>query len=230
MRTFPAVDMSDYRFAESYIDNIDAVTTPDALVMGDRDQRVFPLMYSSMVLKENPGVMYVDQELLRRSWYIQMLRDHYPEQMAAIAPQADAFLEAVAPFEAGEPYSSDQLQRTYVAMIDGLMDSFVANGREVFLTYQPQPDIAAGYQAEPLPAAWRLVDPKAKLQLADAPLDRFDFAHLTDGTVPIDRNVDYLRDFYGGLLQARAQLFEQIGRKEEAAQLNRLGAELLQAP
>ena len=57
--------MSDYRFAAAYLHNIDAVTTSDALVMGDRDQFVFPLMYSSMVLKKQPGVMYVDQELLR---------------------------------------------------------------------------------------------------------------------------------------------------------------------
>ena len=101
---------------------------------------------------------------------------------------------------------------------------------EVFLTYQPQPGIAADYQAEPLLSAWRLVDPKAKLQLTEAPLDRFDFAHLTGGGAPIDRNADYLRDYYAGLLQARGQLLEQIGRQEEAAQLDQLATDLLQAP
>ena len=49
-----------------------------------------------------------------------------------------------------------------------------------------------------------------------------DFAHLTDGTVPLDRNVLMVRDWYGQLLAARAQLLAQAGETSQASQMNGL--------
>ena len=54
-------------------------------------------------------------------------------------------------------------------------------------------------------------------------LSQFDFAHLTDGTVPLDRNALMIRDWYGQLLAARAQLLSQAGQTSQASQLAALG-------
>jgi hypothetical protein len=161
--------------------------------------------------------------------------------MAAIAPQADAFVVAVAPFEAGEPYSAEDLDAKYVAMVNALVDRFKADGKQVYFTYQPEGGVAADYNGEPLPAAYRLLDPGDKREgVTDVPLDGFDFAALAGDPAevagargggqpgaPIDRNVVMLREFYAQVLGARAQMLQQVGRGDEASAAASQAEELL---
>ncbi|HMK93668.1 MAG TPA: DUF2723 domain-containing protein, partial [Thermoleophilia bacterium] len=56
------VSMHRYRFADAYIHNVFTATAPQSLVIGDRDQFTFPLMYAQMVEGRRPDVVALDQE------------------------------------------------------------------------------------------------------------------------------------------------------------------------
>jgi len=227
--TYRTVDMSGYRFAQAYVHNVLDTASPDSLVMGDRDQFVFPLMYAQMVEGRRPDVVVLDQELLRRSWYIEMLRHDQPELMAAVKPQADAFVAAVAPFENGKAYDGAAIDAAYYGLIKALVDQYEKNGRDVYFTYAPPDVVAQDYRGEPLGAAWRTrTTPPGKTpaKIADwlTPVDpsAYDFAGLTAGEQRLDRNALLIRRYYGELLGARAQLLAQAGETEEAARLQAL--------
>jgi hypothetical protein len=226
----PDITMHRYRFADAYIHNVFAFASPHSLVMVDRDQFGFPLLYAQDVDKLRPDVVVLDQELLRRSWYLQDLEHQHPGLIAGSRAQVDAFLAAVKPFEAGQAYDGAAIDDAYYAMIKSFVDQYEKAGRDVYFAYQPDQRIVQGYSGESVIAllkARRAAPGKSQAAVAAwlTPLDlsRFDFAHLTDGTVPLDRNALMIRDWYGQLLAARAQLLSQAGQTSQASQLAALG-------
>jgi hypothetical protein len=223
------VSMRDYRFASAYAANIFAVAGPDSLVMGDRDQFVFPLMYAQMVEGQRPDVTVIDQELLRRSWYIEMLRNDRPQLMAAVKPQADAFLREVAPFEAGGPTDDAALQAAYIALIKAIVDYFGQNGRGVTFTYEPPAEAVADASGKPLyypeslgvslaarPTSGGTKPAELDRWLTPVDLSRLDFSGLADGTAPLERNAELIRAYYAQLMASRAALLSQAGRTKDA--------------
>ena len=225
----PALTMHRYRFADAYIANVLHGASPHALVMVDRDQFGFPLAYAQDVEHRRPDVVVLDQELLRRSWYLQDLAKRYPRLIAGSRAQVDAFLAAVKPFEEGTAYGASTLDAAYYAMIASFVRRYEQAGRDVYFTYSPDPRIVKGYTAESVVAALktRRTTPAASQAALAAwltPIDesQFDFAHLTDGTVPLDRNVLMIRTWYGDLLRrsraaARASRREGPGRAARGA-------------
>ena len=230
------VSMHDYRFADAYIRNVFSVARPHALVMVDRDQFGFPLMYAQMVEHQRPDVVVLDQELLRRSWYLQDLAYQRPALIAASRPQVDAFLVAVKPFEAGQSYHGNVIETAYYAMLTSFVERSETAGHDVDFTYRPDQRLVQGYAGESVVVALRarrgaLARGAAGMAAWLTPVDlaQFDFSHLTDGTVPLDRNVLMVRSWYGELLAARAQLLEKAGDSAQAARLAGLARRFLVA-
>ena len=62
-----------------------------------------------MVEKKRNDLICLDIMLLKRSWYIEMLKNNHPDFIEQSEKEVNAFLEAVKPFENGETYdgSSD---------------------------------------------------------------------------------------------------------------------------
>ena len=133
------MSMRHYRFADAYIHNVWSVAAPHSLVMVDRDQFGFPLVYAQMVAHQRPDVVVLDQELLRRSWYLQDLAYEQPALIAASRPQVDAFLTAVRPFEAGQSYDGNAIDAAYYAMIKSFVDHTEAAGHERLLHLPARP-------------------------------------------------------------------------------------------
>jgi len=230
----PGITMHRYRFADAYIHNVLSVAAPHSLVMVDRDQFGFPLVYAQDVEGLRPDVVVLDQELLRRSWYLQDLARLHPELIAGSRAQVDAFLSAVRPFEAGQAYNGADIDKAYYGMIRSFVDRYERAGRDVYFTYAPDQRLVQGYAGESVVAALeaRRNDPgKGRAAVAAwlTPLDlsQFDFAHLTDGTVPLDRNVLLIRDWYGRLLAARAQLLDRAGQTVPAARMEALARQFV---
>ncbi len=220
----PSLTMHRYRFADAYIHNVLLLAAPHSLIMVDRDQFGFPLDYAQDVDGLRPDVVVLDQELLRRSWYLHDLQRRYPALIAGSRTQVQAFLTAVAPFEAGRPYDGSAIDTAYYAMIASLVRQYAAAGRSVYFTYGPDARIVSGFYGEPLAVVLgaRTTGPgktEAALQRWLTPVDlgRYDFAHLTDGTVPLDRNVLMIRTWYGEVLSRRAELLAEAGSASQAA-------------
>ncbi len=222
----PSITMHRYRFADAYVHNVLLLAAPRSLIMVDRDQFGFPLDYAQDVEGLRPDVVVLDQELLRRSWYLHDLQRRYPALIAGSRAQVQAFLAAVAPFEAGRSYDGTAIDSAYYAMIASFVHQYTSAGRAVYFTYGPDQRIVSGLYGEPLAAVLQArTTPQGKSAatiarwLTPVDLDRYDFAHLTDGTVPLDRNVLMVRTWYGEVLAERAALLAQAGRTSQATAL-----------
>ena len=176
----------------------------------------FRWSYAQDVEGLRPDVVVLDQELLRRSWYLQDLERPAPRSHRRLAKPGHRIPgRRSKPFEAGQAYDGATLDNAYYAMIKSLVDRLRSGGpRSQHLRLPARPARRVqGFSGKSVVALLKARrSAPAKGQAATAawltPLDPglLDFAHLTDGTVPLDRNVLMIRDWYGRLLAARARL------------------------
>lgn len=227
------VTMRHYGFADAYIADVFRIATPRSLVMVDRDQWGFPLMEAQIVDHERPDVVVLDQELLRRSWYLQDLSVQQPALIAGSRPLVDEFLRVVKPFEEGVAYDAAAIDDAYYAMIKSFVDQYESAGRDVYFTYQPDQRIVAAYSGESLGVvleARRSAPGKTAAALARwlTPVDLagLEFPKAALGSTPLDRNAKMIASYYAGLLAARATLLAGAGRSSEAAQAQALSRSL----
>ena len=213
-RNYQQVDKSRYYFARDYVENLFRMAEPNALVWANWDPYYFPTNYIQLVEGQRPDVLVLDQQLLRRSWYIRWLRDHHPEFMEKVAGPVDEFLEAVAPFENRQSFDGNFIQMRYIAMINAMIDAAMGEGRAVYFTYPPPPGVAARYFREPLPVAWELKQPGEPL--TPVTLTDLKFRGFFRQDIPLDRMAKVFRNYYGGLMFNRAIMLEKIGDKVEA--------------
>jgi hypothetical protein len=142
----------------------------------------------------------------------------------------------VQPFEAGQSYDSNVLDTAYFAMLTSFVERSETAGHDVYFTYPPDQRLVRGYTGESVVVAFRArrgapARGAAGMAAWLTPVDlaQFDFSHLTDGAVPLDRNVLMVRSWYGELLAARAQLLEKAGDGAQAARLADLSRRFLAA-
>ncbi len=210
----PRVDMSEYYFAKDYLDNVFAVAEENALIWANWDPYYFPSNYRQFVQGQRLDVIFIDQQLLRRSWYIQWMRDHYPAFMAGVDGATKEFLAAVKPFEEGQPYNGNFIQQKYEKLINAMIDKGIGEGRDVLFTYTPPRGIATKYEKEPLIVALRIKPPNTPKRKVT--LEEFEFRGLTDDTVPLDRMAKVFQSYYGGLAASRGQFLAAKGEFVEA--------------
>lgn len=211
---YQKLDMSNYYFTEDYAENLFRVVPQKGVVFANWDPFYFPLNYYQFVEQRRRDMVAVDQQLLRRSWYVQWLSAHYPEFTDPAAAEIEAFLDAVRPFENKQPFDPNFIETKYLAMINALIDRAIENGRAVFLTYKPQPGLAEKYGKEPVVVAYHLKSPGDPL--TDINLDQFAFRHFFAEGVPKDRMAGYFKEYYGFMLLERGQLLERAGAPQQA--------------
>lgn len=225
LSNYKKLDMSRYTFTEEYVNNLFNVVPQNAVVFVNWDPFIFPFNYYQYVQKQRTDVMVVDQELLRRSWYIQSLRIHHTEFTKRAETEIDEFLEAVRPFEDKEKFDGNFIQLKYVAMINALIDRSYEKGNDVFLTYDPPAGVAEKYFKESVVAAVKLR--KDFNTLTPLNLEALQFRYYFDSTVPLDRMARFFKTYYGRLFFARGFVAEKLNQPAEALSLYEKASEFL---
>jgi hypothetical protein len=219
------LDMSRYYFTEDYVHNLFGVVTDRSLVMVNWDPFSFPLNYYQFVENKRRDVMVIDQELLRRSWYIRSLQEHCAEFMEPSKTEVGEFLRAVTPFEDGEKFDPGFIQQKYLAMINALIDHTTEAGHDVYLTYDPPPGVAEKYFKESVIAAVKLRKDLSSLTPVD--FGQFQFRNFFDPNVPSDRMARFFKTYYGRLFFARAFVAGKVDQKDEALRLYKQSSEFM---
>ncbi len=112
-----ATDNSQNTSASDGVENYYSSVSPPALIFCANWDYVSPWLYSHYYLKENPQVLIVDNELLRRSWYFGWLQQADSALFNYIRPEYEAFLPHLQRFEADLPYDGLAIERTYQALL-----------------------------------------------------------------------------------------------------------------
>ena len=87
--------------------NVLSTLPPNSVVFSSQwDFWVSGSWYMQAVEGMRRDVVVVDQELLRRSWYLDQMATWHPELMALVRPLVERFRGEVLKFEEGEPYDA----------------------------------------------------------------------------------------------------------------------------
>jgi hypothetical protein len=212
-KNYQKVDMHDFRLADRFTENLFMDMPDGALLVANIDYIYFPTLYYQYVLHQRPDLVILDQELLRRSWYIEMLSHNYPGLIERSSTEVDRFLASLKPFEDGESYDGNKIQRDYIGMINSFIDNAFRNGEAVYYTIIPPPEILREYRIESLVSSFRLYQEPSQAPFQYEKLLLGDFKKVGDDEIFFSR---FLRDYYMELLVIRARDMESLGRLGEA--------------
>jgi hypothetical protein len=199
---YKKLDMSHYNYSEDYVHNLFSVVDADGVVFANWDPFYFPLNYYQFVENKRLDILAIDEKLLKRTWYVQWLKDHYPQFMKLISKEANDFLEAVRPFEDGQPYNGNFIETQYMTMINAIVMKAMESGRKVYFTYVPAANVASNYFKEPILAAYALK--RENNQLTAVQEDKLLFRNLFDEKIELDRMSNMIKSYYGYLYYRRA--------------------------
>ena len=144
------VSEADNYLVADYTHNVFANTPRNALILTYQwDYLVAPSLYFQLVRHERPDLTIVDQELLRRSWYLIYLKDRYPWLIDRSKREVEAFLVELFKFEHDLPYDPAVIETRYVGMINSFIDQSMKD-RPVYVGPEIEPEI--GRQHERVPA------------------------------------------------------------------------------
>ncbi|MDD5673853.1 MAG: DUF2723 domain-containing protein [Chitinivibrionales bacterium] len=213
-KNYSALNMHAYYFAQDYADNIFNSLPKNSLLFVNWDPFTFPLMYYQFVEHKRPDILVLDQLLLKRSWYVQWLKDHYPAFVKPSESAVKAFLQAVAPFENKAPYNGEIIQQCYIGMINAFIDSKISRGNSVYFAYIPEADILRNYHLEPIFSAYKYTQNTQPDTTVNASVIKL--AGFTDKNANRDRMADYIRGYYGNLYGLRAMQCATLGNMVKA--------------
>jgi tetratricopeptide (TPR) repeat protein len=188
-----ALDRSRFWVAHDYARDALAGVSPDGLLLTADWQLYSPLLYFQEVEGWRPDVMAVDVSLLRRSWYVEQLRERQRERWEPLRAETDAFLEDLRAWERDPAlYERDtELNRRINERYQAMVVALVTHARRAFATNEvviapSSPDPAL---AQRLAAAFPLTPRGLTFALGeagDAPVPALRPRGLFDGTLRLD--------------------------------------------
>ncbi len=174
---YSANNRSGEVFVPEYTNNLVNNLDQNAIVLSAQwDYWNSAFWYMQRVEGQRKDVVLIEKELLRRTWYLQQLRNWYPEEMAKHKAEIDAFLEQLELFESGKRYDPRQIQSRFEALLRSFVYKNLSE-RQVYITadiLQTEPYL--GQDLEKIPQGFAL---------------RFEQEHkpypVSDSTINIDK-------------------------------------------
>ncbi len=162
---FSKSDQSDVYTFEDYTKTIlNSVEKKSIIFTYAWDYLVSPSYYYQFVENYRKDVAIIDKELLRRSWYYNQLKCDHPDITAKIQPEINGFLTAVRPFERGEQYNSEFIEKKYRAVMTDLIAKNIGSRNyhitlELFQNEMAQGEfqLPAGYSIVPYQFLFKVV-------------------------------------------------------------------------
>jgi hypothetical protein len=211
-KNYSTLSMNNYYFTREYAGNIFRTLPENAILFVNWDPYGFPLYYFQYVEKKREDILVIDQMLLKRTWYLYNLREQYPEFIRQVEPEVHAFLKAVKPFENNQPYDGNTIQKSYLAMINAMIDKSVDKG--VYFTYTPEPAIVRTNHLSPVFSCYKYSPATIVDTTISDSLVHSDYCN--NGQIKHDRMANYVRTYYGNIYGLRAMELEAAGYKQKA--------------
>lgn len=207
-RTMPEVTMRRHTFARDYCDNVFNLMPENALYFVDMDPFYFPTMYYQFVEKKRPDLIIFNQHLLRRSWYINRIRNCYPEFARISDREIKLFIKAVVPFENGESYNGEYIEKCYISMIHAFIDSKLKIDHSVYFAYVPEPEIMRSSLLDPQLVAYKYTQGPPDTTIND---ERMILSSFKNNNIRKDRMAECVSYYYGNLFTYHGFLLESLG-------------------
>lgn len=130
----PLCDRRAYTYAEAYAGDVLDNLPQNAFVL-TADWNLFaPAYYLQQVEGVRPDVVFVDQQLLRRSWYLETLERQFPWLTEGGQQELLSYRAELFKFEEDLPYEVATIQARFQALGNALLEVAVAQDRAAFIT------------------------------------------------------------------------------------------------
>ncbi len=147
---------NDYTF-EDYTKAILNSTEKNSVIFTYQwDYFVSASYYFQLVENYRSDVTVIDKELLRRSWYYNQLKRNHPDVIKNLDKDISNFLDAVKPFEQGEIFDSNLIEKYYRTIMTNLISKNIETrnyyiGLELFQNEMQRGEFSLpeGYQIVP---------------------------------------------------------------------------------
>ncbi len=87
-----------------------------------------PTIYLRKVKHTRTDLVIIDKELLRRTWYVDYVKNEYPEFYDKTKNEIENYLVELIKFEYGAPYQTNIIQGKYIAMLESFIDAKLGQG------------------------------------------------------------------------------------------------------
>ncbi len=154
---YSASDESGNSYVEDMTRNTLNELPKDAVIYSSLwDFWVAGSFYMQKVEALRPDVIVIDQELMRRLWYLDQLERNYPDLMSAVKPEMERFRVELNKFESDLPYDGGVIDASYYGLINAMIDRHIAT-RPAYVTFEAPAIIGQRYQRTPHGLALRLM-------------------------------------------------------------------------
>jgi hypothetical protein len=131
---FEKTDESKNYFVDDYTNNVFKSADKNAIIMSTQwDFWISSSIYQQFVRNIRPDIAVIDKELLRKSWYFEYLKKHYPDICEKSKAEIDAYLTELLKFEKNtDRYTSPKteadkqdlmkIQTTFLALLNSFID------------------------------------------------------------------------------------------------------------
>lgn len=117
---FRAMNHREWHVATDWVRDALVTVEPNAVILSREWDHVSPALYLRFVLGDRPDVLWIDTELLRRSWYREYIRRADPKRYERAKAALDRLAPQIALFESGAAYDANEIERAYADAIYAL--------------------------------------------------------------------------------------------------------------
>ncbi|OGC92006.1 MAG: hypothetical protein A2142_06285 [candidate division Zixibacteria bacterium RBG_16_48_11] len=222
LNNYPEQNKSTNYFAYDLAGNVFKSVTAPALVLTDIWDFYSPYLYLHYIEEQDTNVIFLDKELLRRSWYCDYVRQAHPEIYRRSKKEIAEFVSAVRSFELKQSFDPGELEQKYQALLLSLVERNLSDWN-IYLV-MGKPELFREHFLEiPEGLVYRLYP-----QLAYYPYHtpEFELRGAEDPKVYQDGRTKFYLGRYAYMLEARAKYETYFGHGETAAQLNQKARQL----
>ncbi len=135
---YAARDRSRDYISEDLFNNLTGVIEPHGVLIADDYEIWSPANYFIGVEKRRQDLAIICPGLMNRGWYLDSLKQHYPQLMAKVAPQFDAYRPLVAVWDSVSLSKWSQMpdtQRIFFERVNNLLIAIVEKAAETGPVY-----------------------------------------------------------------------------------------------
>jgi tetratricopeptide (TPR) repeat protein len=204
---------NDYYIGEKYV-NDTLASMPQAGIFLTQDWQIYaPLFYFQQVYSKRPDIIAIDVNLLKRSWYVEYIYQHYPEIAKYSKAEIESFLQQVVKFEKGLPYNSVEIQKAYIDLINSFINYARTSDKAAYLGLVIEEGIADALYRIPTGLVFYLSETNFKYISAPD----IDVSSLTFIKYQKDKVInEKVLPFYAAMLIKRGIYLNRMGMHDEA--------------
>ncbi len=222
MDNFYQSDRSDKTFARQGTLDILSSMEPGGLAILENWDFYSPWLYLRYEENIRPDAVLLDKELMRRSWYIDFIRRFQPEIYDRSEIEFEEFLRRVEPFERGQRFDPDIIDRAYYGMLKAVIEH-ESELRPVYSNVITDSKFGTGSTIAPVGILYKFAGDD---EFLIAPEYRFDDRYWGNRYVYRDNRTAQLLRFYKTAFGARAKYCLYFKKNEEAAYYQNLTAKV----